>query len=600
MKTKKLLALLLAVLMLVALFSACSNNGSGSGSGSGSKPAEEEMKTISWFGCDSHQWEYTMEEAQNFATWKEFMRIAQEEYNVTVDWSVADESAYLTTLNGFIAGNTLPDSFFSNGYLADDTVVEMINNGRFAPMDNVLEYSKTAKDLFAQGGPLAYLKAWAMSEDGNWYYIKIGNNTAKSINLTNSKMTQRVGIQVHGAYGVNIRQDWLNKLGLAMPQTIEEFRDALVKMQEEDVNGNGAADERIIAHVGTSGVSACYQGIAQWYGLPNGFWRENPGTGVIELPHLMEGYKPYLSYMNTLYNAKVLYNNEGGSTWAYSTYCGGDYVSAYTMMQDYLWRTETGDPNADYEPMPIIQADPNIQPRFIAQECVAGGAGITFNANVDLEAAARFIDFTHGKEFAMVFEHGIEGVAYDWNEDGETITTYVLNDDQDEYAPARTQYLNTSGLPGVHIDNVWGIQCQQYKSVDEAIANNETYTEQFTTRDEWMKNNNWNDDAPSVKFLHILQDFGQENFNPTIVYSFLTIPTTEEAAVIAQYRNELETYLAETTTNVITGTMSVDEVDSRILYAYDNLGLQEYYNVMQQRYNRFLVAMGFDPIEIKD
>ena len=33
-------------------------------------------------------------------------------------------------------------------------------------------------------------------------------------------------------------------------------------------------------------------------------------------------------------------------------------------------------------------------------------------------------------------------------------------------------------------------------------------------------------------------------------------------------------------------------------YAYDNLGLQEFYNVMQARYNRFLVSMGFDAIEI--
>lgn len=629
MKMKKLLALLLSLLMLVALFSACANNeGKTDDQGStssdqgktddktttddgktddgktddgkvddGDAPVETDMKTITWFGCDSHQWEYTMNEAKDFATWKEFMRIAEEEFNIKVDWSVADQDAYLTTLNGLIAGNTLPDSFFSQGSFAlpDDTVVEMINQGKFAPMDDVLAYSNSAAELFAPGGPLDYLKAWAMSEDGNWYYIKIGNNTAKSLNLSNSTMTQRVAIQVHGAYGVNIRQDWLDKLGLAMPQTIEEFRDALVTMQTEDVNGNGAADERYTAHIGTIN---CYQGVAQWFGLPNGVWKENPGTGVIEFPHMMEGYKPWLTYMNGLYNDKVLYNNDGGSTWSYSTYCGGDYVSAYTMMQDYLWRTETGDPDADYEPMPIIQAVDGITPRFIAQECVAGGAGITFNANVDLEAAARFVDFTHSQQFAMVFEHGIEGVAYDWNEDGETITTYVLSDDQDEYGAARTQYLNTSGLPGVHIDNVWGIQCYEYANVDEAIANNETYTEQFTTREDWMKDNNWNDDAPSVKFLHILSEFGQENFNPTIVYSFVTLPTTEEATVISTYKTDLETYLLEMTTNAITGASSIDQIDEQLQYAYDNLGLQEYYNVMQARYNRFLVSMGFDAIEI--
>lgn len=617
MKTQKLLAWLLVLLLLAALFSACANDtGKTDDQGSGGKtddqdktngqdkpdegdaPVEVEMKTITWFGADSHQWEYTMVEAKEFATWKEFMRIAEEEFNVKVDWSVADSDAYLTTLNGFIAGNTLPDSFLSQGKLSDDAVVEMIGQGKFAPMDDILAYSQSAYNLFAPGGKLEYLKAWAAFEDGNWYYIKVGNNTAKSMDLSNSTMEQRVAVQVHGAYSVNIRQDWLDKLNLSMPQTTEEFRQALIAMQQGDINNNGAADERYVAHLGFGGV---YQGVGQWFGLPNGLFQENPGTGVVEVPHLMEGYKPWLTYMHTLYNDGVLLNNDGGGTWTYATYVGGNYVSAYSMMQDYLWRAETGDADADYEPMPIIQAVDGITPRFIAQECVAGGAGITFNANVDLEAAARFIDFVHSQEFAMVFEHGIEGVAYDWNEDGETITTYPLTDDQDEFAAARVQYLVDSGLPAVHIDNVWGIKCQEYASVDEALANNETYTEQFTTREEWMKDNKWDDDAPSVKFLRILSDFGQENFNPAIVYSFMTLPTVEEAKVISTYKTDLvDTYLLEVTTNAIIGQTPIDQIDEQIQYAYDNLGLQEYYNVMQARYNRFLVAMGFEPVEIPE
>ena len=119
MKMKKLLALLLSLLMLVALFSACANNeGKTDDQGStssdqgktddktttddgktndgktddgktddgktddgkvddGDAPVETDMKTITWFGCDSHQWEYTMNEAKDFATWKEFMRTAE-------------------------------------------------------------------------------------------------------------------------------------------------------------------------------------------------------------------------------------------------------------------------------------------------------------------------------------------------------------------------------------------------------------------------------------------------------------------------------------------------------------------------------------------
>ena len=618
MKTRGIFAMLLALCLLFTLFSACSDsdvpsddqgtesqqdpdaNGTESDDAEEDAPVELEMKTISWLGYEANQWDYVMADVQDFATWKEFMRIANEDFSLEVVWDTVDSSAYLTTLNGLIASNTLPDSFFSQGNsttLADDTVVEMITQGKFAAMDDILAYSTLAAEFFEPDGPLEYLKAWAMYEDGNWYYIKVGNNTAKSMDLSNSTMEQRVAVQVHGAYSVNIRQDWLDKLSIAMPQTTEEFRQALLSFQQNDVNGNGAADERYVAHLGYDVV---YQGVAQWFGLPNGEFKENPGTGVIEVPCLMEGYKPWLTYMNTLYNDGTLLNNDGGATWSYSVYCGGDYVSAYTMMQDYLWRTETGDPNADYEPMPLIQAMDNITPRFIAQECVAGGPGITFRADVDLEAAARFVDYTHSQQFAMLFEHGIEGVAYDWNDDG-TITTYPLTEEQDQYAAPRVTYLDYNGLPSVHIDNVWGIQCQEYASVDEAIANNECYTEEFMTKEEWQEVYNWDDDSPATKFLHILSDFGQENFNPTIVYSFVTLPTAEEAKVISMYKTDLvDTYLLEMTTNAITGQSSIEQIDEQIQYAYDNLGLQEYYDVMQARYNRFLVAMGFDAIEIEE
>ena len=618
MKTRGIFAMLLALCLLFTLFSACSDsdapsddqgtesqqdpdaNGTGSDDAEEDAPVELEMKTISWLGYEANQWDYVMADVQDFATWKEFMRIANEDFSLEIDWDTVDSSAYLTTLNGLIASNTLPDSFFSQGNattLSDDTVVEMITQGKFAAMDDILAYSTLAAEFFEPDGPLEYLKAWAMYEDGNWYYIKVGNNTAKSMDLSNSTMEQRVAVQVHGAYSVNIRQDWLDKLSIAMPQTTEEFRQALLSFQQNDVNGNGAADERYVAHLGYDVV---YQGVAQWFGLPNGEFKENPGTGVIEVPCLMEGYKPWLTYMNTLYNDGTLLNNDGGATWSYSVYCGGDYVSAYTMMQDYLWRTETGDPNADYEPMPLIQAMDNITPRFIAQECVAGGPGITFRADVDLEAAARFVDYTHSQQFAMLFEHGIEGVAYDWNDDG-TITTYPLTEEQDQYAAPRVTYLDYNGLPSVHIDNVWGIQCQEYASVDEAIANNECYTEEFMTKEEWQEVYNWDDDSPATKFLHILSEFGQENFNPTIVYSFVTLPTAEEAKVISTYKTDLvDTYLLEMTTNAITGQSSIEQIDEQIQYAYDNLGLQEYYDVMQARYNRFLVAMGFDAIEIEE
>ncbi len=65
------------------------------------------------------------------------------------------------------------------------------------------------------------------------------------------------------------------------------------------------------------------------------------------------------------------------------------------------------------------------------------------------------------------------------------------------------------------------------------------------------------------------------------------------------YRTDLDTYLLEMTTTAITGQISVDEIDEKLQYAYDTLGLQECLDVAQARYNRFLTAMGLDPVEVE-
>ena len=607
----RFLTLLLSLLLLVTLFAGCQNapadepanddantpdDNSGADQQDDSAPAEVDAKTIEWLGFEFHNYKYTADDAKakNFETLKAFEDLALNDYKLEIDWSTVDQSAYQTTINGLLASHALPDSY-CGGFFTEDVYNSVYLNGGFAAMDDVLEYAPECAHLFAEGGPLAYAKAWMTMENGEWYTMRPGNNTATSMDLSTDTMKQRVPFQVHGTYALAIRQDWLNKLGLDMPQTKEEFQEALVQFREQDVNGNGAQDERYVAHLGTTGV---YAGVAQWFGLPYGNMVENPGTGVIESPYIMEGYKPWLTYMRGLYDDLVLYNNDGGAVWQYAVYCAGNYASAYTVMNDNLWATETGDPDADYEPLPLIQAVDGIVPRYIVQEAVAGGVGFTFNSEVDLDAAGRFMDFLHSEKYFYLKTYGIEGVAWDWTEDG-LIKRYTLEEDMDGYKGAGGLWLDFNAFPDVGIANVWGLGSTQYKSVEEALDAGECYTEKFMTEEEWKESVGYNGvgSAPSRKTLEYISAFGSENFAPAGWYNFLTPPTSDEVAVNSMYRTDLDTYLLEMTTTAITGQISIDEVDEKLQYAYDTLGLQECIDVAQARYNRFLVAMGLDPVK---
>ena len=45
-----------------------------------------------------------------------------------------------------------------------------------------------------------------------------------------------------GRAGVSIRKDWLDKLGLEQPKTIDDFYNVLKAFKEQDPDGNGAND----------------------------------------------------------------------------------------------------------------------------------------------------------------------------------------------------------------------------------------------------------------------------------------------------------------------------------------------------------------------
>lgn len=617
MNKKRLLALLIAILMLTALFSACAQVGETPDNGQDQDkpdtgdtpdqgdtgddaPEETELHTFEWLGSETAQWPHPMEEAQHFETWKLMMETLREKYRVEWKYSTVFSDAYSTTLNGLIASNSLPDGFNAQGVLDDGTFNQLILSGRLAPLDDILEYSDgSSKAYYNNEDQMLYLKSWAMTPDGNWYHVRSANSVGMAIDFSNSKYDLRAPGQVHGAYAMNIRQDWLDKLEIAMPATTDEFFQALQRFQNEDVNANGASDERMVVGLGEKWQT---QGVGQWFGLPWEEFMEDPATGKVELSFLCDGYDEFVTYMNQIYTNNLV-AIEGAHPWAtYAPLVGGNYVSAIHMMPDYIWNAQTGDPDSLYQPMPVIQGVEGVEPRVLIQESVAANNGFSFSVDCDYQAAASFLDYVNSKEFFMLYEYGIEGVAWDWNDDGESITVYTLDDTQDGYASPRVQFLNGNGMPNPANGNVHDVKVVTYENVQAALDAGEPYAELFLTQESWQEKFGLDADSslPSHQVLNYLLEFGQENYHPAAYYSYRTLATNEESGVLSTYQTDLTTYILEMTTNLIVGMTSIDTIDEQIQYMYDNLGLKEYYNVMQERVNRYLVAMGRDAVALME
>ncbi|WP_178075896.1 hypothetical protein [Paenibacillus oralis] len=97
--------------------------------------------------------------------------------------------------------------------------------------------------------------------------------------------------------GPAIRKDWLDKLNLSVPTTIDEWYTVLKAFKEQDPNENGEADEIPIL------IPAGELAFAGAFGTPNDFYREND---TVKYGPIEPGFKEYLATMNQWYNEGLL------------------------------------------------------------------------------------------------------------------------------------------------------------------------------------------------------------------------------------------------------------------------------------------------------
>jgi len=123
-------------------------------------------------------------------------------------------------LNLMLATGNIPDIVGSSRI--KDFVNQYGPEGAFLPLNELIEEHAPNIKAFYDARP--DIAASVKAADGNMYYIPYLPD---------------------GKYGraYHIRYDWLEKLGLDVPETVEEFEAVLRAFKTQDPNGNGEADE---------------------------------------------------------------------------------------------------------------------------------------------------------------------------------------------------------------------------------------------------------------------------------------------------------------------------------------------------------------------
>lgn len=227
---KRVLAMLLAALLVLSAFAGCSgNNGGNESQGDGTDP-KEYINMDSMLPIIKEDYDLTMtcasvvrggftqkpEDHYIWKFWKEYG-------NLTINPTYYDEGAWGEQRTLLFASNKLPDFFLFCAWGTGDLLNYGQDQGLFMDLlpyiDEYCPNIKAAKD-----GKYATVFQQCVCPDGKLY----------SIPNINAEWAATTGVATQF-----IREDWLAAVGKEMPQTTDELYDVLKAFKAGDPNGDG-------------------------------------------------------------------------------------------------------------------------------------------------------------------------------------------------------------------------------------------------------------------------------------------------------------------------------------------------------------------------
>lgn len=283
---KKGLKVVVAITALsVVLLSACSDNGS-------KETAKQTEAVVDDQVTPAGQFPITKEKTtlkvmvkgssivENFAT-NEFTKWLEEKTNIHIDWEVAPEKTFAEKLNVSLASGDYPDVLLN---MSVSPVQQSIygKDGVFIPLNPYIDkYGVEMKKMFEQ---VTYVKDLITMPDGKIYSVPQVND------CYHCSLGQKMWIY----------KPWLDKLGLKMPETTEEFYQVLKAFKEKDPNGNGKADE--IPLVGaTNGPSSTLDLFLPSAFIEKDFNLRFVKDGKVQVAFNQPEWKEALKYLNKMF-----------------------------------------------------------------------------------------------------------------------------------------------------------------------------------------------------------------------------------------------------------------------------------------------------------
>ncbi|NBC70516.1 extracellular solute-binding protein [Paenibacillus sacheonensis] len=243
--------------------------------------------------------------------------------------------------------------------------------------------------------------------------------------------------------GPILRKDWLDELGMDVPETIDDWHLVLKAFKQR--KGIEAPLTFLGVPYPLFGIEG--GGFIGAFGIKKGFYLED---GKVKYGAQEPGYKSFLALFRDWYAEGLIDPNfaavdsETQDVSMLTGRSGASIWNAGAGIGTWLPVLQQHDPSAELVAAPYPVLHRGDRPAFgqLAPAVGSSGGVAISSASPNVEQAARLLDFGYGPKGHMLFNFGIEGVSYEMKDGYPHYTDLILNNPE-KLAPSQALAMYT-------------------------------------------------------------------------------------------------------------------------------------------------------------
>jgi len=419
------------------------------------------------------------------------------------------------------------------------------------------------------------------------YYATIADNTLASLELAGYELAERLAYvtstdgnvygvfgfadTVHNAYSNDmsfVYKPYLEKIGMEMPTTTDEFKEMLIKFRDTDLDGDGDTKDE---YAYLSYKDNLKNAQIRYFMNPFIYTQEhyvkyNEKTQKVEFVANTDAWKEGIKWVKSLYD-EGLYTTESMTQDAASfnaIVAGGDKLDTHVAVIGRISSSNlpaTDKRRTEYALLNPLQG-PDGEVNATKQPTLPSIRGIITKNAADPEACFKFFDYMCSEKISVWARYGEYGVDYTDAPAGSVGTFEKIG------YPAKLKTITSWGV----LQNKWWCQVgpnilpASWGSGQAAVVEEGNYASSCALA---IGDN-----------LKIWMD----NVDPNPIWGM--VYTEEEQEAITEFISTLDDYVLNTWAEFVTGVKDIDKDWDAYVKAFDNMGLEEVLDAMTSCYNR--------------